>query len=133
MTKTVIHSPDAPQARGPYSQAIVAANGMVFTAGQLGTDPATGKFVEGEPGQAIEAQTAQTLRNIQMVLGAAGCTLADVVKTTVFLKDMDDFARMNAVYATFFTEQPPARSTVQVARLPQDGLIEIETIAVKPS
>jgi 2-iminobutanoate/2-iminopropanoate deaminase len=124
--KTVVKTTDAPGSAGPYSQAIIAANNMVFTAGQLGLNPQTGKFVEGD----IEEQTAQAIKNIQVVLAAAGCTLDDVVKTTVFLKDMEHFARMNAVYVQFFTTNPPARSTVQVARLPLDGLVEIETIAV---
>lgn len=126
--KTAVDTNEAPPKGGPYSQAIIAG-GLVFTAGQLGTDPATGNFVEG----GIEAQTRQVLLNIQAVLKAAGCTLDDVVKTTVFLADMNEFAAMNAVYATFFPHDPPARSTVQVARLPKDGRVEIETIALLPA
>src|SRR5690606_20553423 len=109
----------APAAVGPYSQAIVA-NGMVFTAGQVPLDPSTGKLVEGD----IRAQTTQVLKNVQAVLEAAGSSLDKVVKTTVFLKDLNDFAAMNETYAQFFTNQPPARSTVQVARLPLDALVE---------
>jgi 2-iminobutanoate/2-iminopropanoate deaminase len=124
--KTAYFSDKAPAAGGPYSPAI-EANGFVFTAGQLGIDPSTGAFVEG----GIQEQTRQTLRNIASVLDAAGCTLADVVKTTVFLSDMNDFAAMNEAYVEFFPDTPPARTTVQVARLPRDGMIEIETVAVK--
>jgi 2-iminobutanoate/2-iminopropanoate deaminase len=128
MQSKIAHFSDkAPAAGGPYSPAIETANGFVFTAGQLGTDPATNDFVFG----GIQEQTRQTLRNIQAVLEAAGCTLADVVKTTVFLSDMNNFAAMNEVYAEFFPDTPPARTTVQVARLPRDGMIEIETIALK--
>ncbi|HEX2620345.1 MAG TPA: RidA family protein [Phototrophicaceae bacterium] len=123
--KIAIHSKDAPPAGGPYSPAIKMGN-MVFTAGQVGLVPATNQFVEG----GIEEQTRQVLTNIQAVLTAAGATMGDVVKTTVFLKDMNDFTAMNGVYATFFGDTPPARSTVQVARLPLDALVEIETIAV---
>mgnify|MGYP005821206969 CR=1 FL=1 len=125
--KTVIHTPDAPPAAGPYSQAIVA-NGMVFTAGQLGIDPKTKQFA----GETIEAQTRQVLTNLSTVLSAAGASLADCVKATVFLKDMNDFAAMNAVYAEFFPDAPPARTTVQAARLPIDALVEIELVAVLP-
>jgi 2-iminobutanoate/2-iminopropanoate deaminase len=125
MKKTSIKSEKAPAPVGPYSPAIVA-NGMVFTAGQTGTDPATKKLVDG----GIEAQTRQVLNNIKAVLEAAGTSLDNVVKTTVFLADMNDFAAMNAVYGEFFPEPYPARSTVQVARLPGDALVEIETIAV---
>lgn len=125
MKKTSIKSEKAPAAIGPYSPAIVA-NGLVFTAGQTGSDPATKKLVEG----GISAQTRQTLNNVKAVLEAAGTSLDNVVKTTVFLADMNDFAAMNAVYGEFFPEPYPARSTVQVARLPGDALVEIETIAV---
>ncbi|MFO7320687.1 MAG: RidA family protein [Chloroflexota bacterium] len=125
MSKNAIQTDKAPAAVGPYSQAIVA-NGMVFTAGQVPLDPSTGKLVEGD----IRAQTTQVLKNVQAVLEAAGSSLDKVVKTTVFLKDLNDFAAMNETYAQFFTNQPPARSTVQVARLPLDALVEIETIAL---
>ncbi len=124
--KQIIHTTDAPAALGPYSQAIVS-HGMVFTAGQLGLDPATRTLTTG-----IQDQTRQALTNIQAVLAAAGCTMADVVKTSVFLKDMNDFAAMNEIYATFFPEHPPARTTVQVARLPQDAHVEIECVAFMP-
>lgn len=126
MTRTVLTTTTAPGAIGPYSQAIVA-NGMVFTAGQTGIDPATRTFA----GDTIEAQTEQTIRNIQAILEAAGSSLNNVVKTTVYLQDMDNFAAMNAVYGRFFAFQaPPARTTVQVARLPLDALVEIEAIAL---
>ncbi len=125
MKKTSIKSENAPAAIGPYSPAIVA-NGFVFTAGQTGSDPATKKLIEG----GISEQTRQTLKNVKAVLEAAGVGLENVVKTTVFLADMNDFAAMNAVYGEFFPEPYPARSTVQVARLPGDALVEIETIAV---
>jgi len=119
----------APAAIGPYSQAVStgagAAGALIYTSGQLPIDPATGAFAPG----GIAEHTAQVLRNLQAVLGAGGSSLGQVVKTTVFLKDMNDFAAMNAVYATFFTECPPARSTVEVARLPKDALVEIEAIA----
>jgi 2-iminobutanoate/2-iminopropanoate deaminase len=125
MNKSDIKTNNAPGAVGPYSQAIVA-NGMVFTAGQTGTDPATKQLVDG----GIEGQTRQVLNNIKAVLDAAGVGLENVVKTTVFLADMNDFAAMNAVYSEFFPQPYPARSTVQVARLPGDALVEIETISV---
>lgn len=124
-TRTVVHTDEAPKAIGPYSQAIVI-NGMVYCAGQTPIDPATGNLVEG----GIEAQTHQALKNIGAVLRAAGSDYAKVVKTTVFLKNMSDFAVMNGIYATYFSESPPARSTVEVARLPKDCLFEIECIAV---
>jgi 2-iminobutanoate/2-iminopropanoate deaminase len=125
MKKTSIKSENAPAAVGPYSPAIIA-NGLVFTAGQTGSDPATRKLVDG----GIQAQTRQTLHNVKAVLEAAGTSLDNVVKTTVFLADMNDFAAMNAIYGEFFPQPYPARSTVQVARLPGDALVEIETIAV---
>lgn len=110
---------------GPYSLAIIV-NGMVYTAGQIATVPATGALAEG----GIQAQTQQVLENIRAVLEAAGSGLNKVVKTTVFLQNMDDFSAMNEVYASFFTERPPARTTVEVARLPRNALIEIETVAI---
>jgi 2-iminobutanoate/2-iminopropanoate deaminase len=124
-TRTIVQTGDAPKAIGPYSQAIIA-NGMVFCAGQTPIDPATGNLVDGS----IEAQTHQALKNIGAVLRAAGSDYAKVVKTTVFLKNMNDFAVMNGIYAAYFTESPPARSTVEVARLPKDCLFEIECIAL---
>ncbi len=124
MERQVIHSANAPQAIGPYSQAIRVGE-FVFCAGQTPMEPATGILVEG----GIEAQTRRALQNLAAVLEAAGTSLSRVVKTTVFLLDMNDFAKMNAVYAEFFPADPPARSTVQVARLPKDARVEIEVIA----
>lgn len=123
--KRSVESPDAPNAIGPYSQAIVA-NGFIYTAGQVGADPKTGALVQG----GIAEQTEQVLKNIAAVLKAAGTDLDGVVKTTVFLADISDFAKMNEVYAKFFKKPYPARSTVQVARLPRDAKIEIEAVAV---
>ncbi|MCU0495759.1 MAG: RidA family protein [Anaerolineae bacterium] len=123
--KISVHTDQAPPAAGPYSQAIKAGN-LVFTAGQIGFDPKTGAFVEG----GIQAQTRQVLANLKAVLAAAGCEFTDVVKTTVFLKDMNDFAAMNEVYAEIMGDHRPARSTVEVARLPRDAHVEIEMIAV---
>lgn len=125
MSKQAVMAVNAPPAAGPYSHAIIA-NGFVFTAGQLGLVPETKKMIDG----GIEEQTRQVLNNVKTILEAAGTSLDKVVKTTVFLKDMNDFVAMNGVYATFFAENYPARSTVQVARLPQDALVEIETVAV---
>lgn len=119
-----IHSDKAPKALGPYSQAI-KAGGFVFCSGQVPIDPATGSFVGG----GIKEQTRQSLTNARNVLQAAGLDLADVVKTTVFLADMDDFADMNGVYEEFFTPPYPARSAVAVKKLPKGALVEIECIA----
>ncbi|KAF0107029.1 MAG: hypothetical protein FD146_2139 [Anaerolineaceae bacterium] len=124
MDRKVITSEKAPKALGPYSVAIRTEN-LVFTSGQLGLDPATGNLVPG----GIEAETRQALTNLQNVLADSGSGMERVVKTTVFLKDMADFPKMNAVYAEFFPENPPARSTVQAA-LPKGGLVEIEAIAL---
>ena len=124
MQRQVINSGQAPKAIGPYSQAIRAGD-FVFCAGQTPIDPATGNLVEG----GIEEQTRRALQNLSVVLQAAGTSMSQVVKTTVFLLDMNDFAKMNAVYAEFFPTNPPARSTVQVARLPKDARVEIEVIA----
>ena len=123
--KQVLATEQAPAAIGPYSQGI-AAGETVYVSGQLPLDPATGAFPEG-----IAAQTAQTLKNIQAILAQQGMTLANVVKTTVFLADINDFAEMNKVYGEFFTQPYPARSAVQVAKLPKDAPLEIECIAVK--
>lgn len=120
--KTTVNTEKAPAAIGPYVQA-VKAGGLVITSGQLPIDPATGAFPEG-----IQAQTRQSLTNVKAILEEAGRTMDDVVKTTVFLSDMNNFAAMNEVYATFFTSFP-ARSAVEVARLPKDALVEIEVIA----
>lgn len=123
--REIIQTEHAPQAIGPYSQA-VKVNGLVFASGQIPTDPATGQFVAG----GIKEQTEQVLKNLGAVLEAAGSGLNQVVKTTVFLIDMDEFVAMNEVYGTFFTELPPARATVQAARLPRDARVEIEAIAL---
>jgi len=122
-SRTVISTNLAAAAVGPYSQG-VGLGGLVFASGQLPIDPATGSFPEG-----IEAQTHASLRNLKAVLAAGGASLASVVKTTVFLADMDEFAAMNTVYAQYFPDAPPARSTVQVARLPRDARVEVEAIA----
>jgi len=124
MTRQAIATSNAPAAVGPYSQAIVAG-GLVFCAGQGAIDPQTQEVQRGS----IEAETERTLRNLGAVLDAAGCTFADVLKTTVFLVDMGDFAAMNGVYAGFFPDPPPARTTVQVAALPKGFKVEIEAIA----
>lgn len=124
ITKRVVETTDAPKAIGPYSQAIVA-NGFVFAAGQIGTDPKTGVLAEG-----VEAQVEQVLKNIAAVLKASGSSMDNVVKATVFLADINDFAKMNEIYAKHFKAPFPARSTVQVARLPRDAKVEIEVIAV---
>ena len=122
--KTVLSTPNAPAAIGPYSQGIRAGN-LIITSGQIPVDPQTGAIPEG-----IEAQTKQAMENVLAVLAEAGATAENIIKTTVFLKNMDDFAAMNGVYASFFTADPPARSAVEVARLPKDCPIEIEAIAV---
>jgi 2-iminobutanoate/2-iminopropanoate deaminase len=124
--RQTVSTKNAPGAIGPYSQA-VAAGGFVFLSGQVPIDPVTGEFVAG----GVAEQTEQVLRNLAEVLKAAGCGLEDVVKTTVFLADMNDFAAMNEVYGRFFKAEPPARSTVQAARLPRDARVEIDVIAVK--
>ena len=125
MSMKVVSTTQAPGAVGPYSQA-VAANGMLFVSGQLGLDPDTGKFVEG----GVEAQTERALDNMGAILEAAGVGFNDVVKTTVLLVSMDDFAAVNAVYARRFPENPPARAAFAVKTLPLQGLVEIEAIAV---
>jgi 2-iminobutanoate/2-iminopropanoate deaminase len=125
MTKKVITTEKAPQAIGPYSAGI-QANGFVYTSGQLGMDPQSGNFVEG----GVEAETKRALENLSAVLEAGGSDLDHVIKTTVFLRDMNDFAKMNGVYETFFGNQPPARSAVQVAALPKGAAVEIEAVAI---
>jgi 2-iminobutanoate/2-iminopropanoate deaminase len=125
MAKEIISTENAPAAVGPYSQA-VRVGSLVFTAGQVAIDPATGQMV----GDDAAAQAEQVLKNISAVLEAAGTSLDNVVKATVFLDNMDDYAGVNEVYARFFTTNPPARSAVEVARLPRNALVEIETIAV---
>ena len=122
-SRQAVSSSNAPAAIGPYSQAIVA-DGTVYCSGQIGLDPASGELADG-----LEAQAERALRNLSAVLDAAGLTFADVVKTTIFLTDMADFAAVNAIYASAMPEPPPARSTVAVAALPKGALVEIEAIA----
>lgn len=122
-----VHTDQAPAAIGPYSQAVVA-NGFVFTAGQVPFDPETMQLVEGD----VAVQTEQVMKNLAAILSQAGGDLSTVVKTTVFLRDMNDFAAMNEVYGRWFGDHKPARSTVQVARLPRDAGVEIEAVAVLP-
>ena len=123
--KKIVATEKAPKAIGPYSQAVLH-NGLAFLSGQIPLDPATGQMVEGD----IAAQTARVLENLQSVLEACGSRLDAVVKTTVFLKDMAEFAKMNEVYGGYFTQNPPARSTVEAARLPRDVRVEIDAIAI---
>ncbi len=123
--KEVIRTAHAPQAIGPYSQAI-RANGFIFCSGQVALDPQTQQLVEGD----IAVQTERVLKNLEGVLAAAGSGLSKAVKTTVFLKDMNEFGKMNEVYGRFFKESAPARSTVEVARLPKDVRVEIDVIAL---
>lgn len=123
--REIIQTEHAPAAIGPYSQAI-KVNGLVFASGQIPIDPASGQFVEG----GIKEQTEQVLKNLAAVLEAAGSGLNRVVKTTVFLADMQEFATMNEVYGKFFKDEPPARATVEAARLPRDARVEIEAIAL---
>ena len=123
-SKIAIQTSKAPAAIGPYSQAI-RVNGFVYTSGQLGLDPETGELKAG-----VQEQTHQAFKNIQAILEEEGLNLNHIIKTTVFLNDMNDFTAVNEVYATYFTDSFPARSAVEVARLPKDGLVEIEAIAV---
>lgn len=123
--KEIIQTDNAPKAIGPYSQAI-KANGLIFASGQIPIDPKTGQFVPG----GITEQTEQVLKNLTAVIEAGGSSLSQVLKTTVFLADMQDFVAMNEVYGRFFAELPPARATVQAARLPRDARVEIEAIAL---
>ena len=125
MKKTAVSTDRGPKAIGPYSQAIKVP-GLMFVSGQTPLDPATGEVV----GTEINAQTVRVLENVKGIVESQGRTMADVVKTTVFLKDMNDFAAMNKIYASYFPEPAPARSTIQVARLPKDALVEIEAITV---
>ncbi len=123
--REVIATADAPQAIGPYSQAI-RAQGLIFTSGQVAIDPATQQVIAGD----VSAQTDRVLKNLAAILKASGSTLEKVVRCTVFLKNMGDFAAMNEVYGRYFKQEPPARSTVEVARLPKDVLVEIDVIAL---
>lgn len=125
MNKTIISTEKAPAAIGPYSQAI-EVNGFIYTSGMLPVNPASGEVCEG-----IEAQATQAIGNLKALLEEAGSSLDQVVKTTVFIKDMNDFAKINEVYSSYFTSNYPSRSCVEVARLPKDVLIEIEAIAIK--
>ena len=124
--RKIISTPEAPKAIGPYSQAVQVGD-TLFLAGQIALDPTTGRIVKG----GIEAQTRQVMANLTAVLAAAGFSMADVVQTQVFLADLDDYAAMNGVYATYFQSAPPVRAVVQVARIPRDARIEIMMTAVK--
>jgi 2-iminobutanoate/2-iminopropanoate deaminase len=129
MEKTIISTPKAPGAIGPYSQGTVTPQGFVFTAGQIPFNPATGELVGGD----IKVQTRQVIENLKAILETGGSDLASVVRTTVYLKDMGDFAGMNEVFAEYFRVSPPARSTVEVARLPRDVRVEIDAIGITRS
>jgi 2-iminobutanoate/2-iminopropanoate deaminase len=126
MSKTIVNTKQAPAAIGPYSQAVVATRGFVYTSGQIAIDPATGNLIAG----GIAEQTEQVLKNIKAVLEAAGSDLQHVLKTTVFMKDLSEFTAMNEAYGKFFQDAPPARSTVEVSRLPRDARVEIEAVAL---
>jgi 2-iminobutanoate/2-iminopropanoate deaminase len=126
MTRSTVLTKQAPAPIGPYSQGIVAKGSFLFTAGQVAIDPATGQLAAGD----VKAQTRQVMKNLTAVLKEAGSSMEKVVKTTVFLKDMNEFAMMNEIYGEFFPANPPARSTVEVARLPKDAKVEIEVIAL---
>lgn len=123
--KRVVRTDQAPSAIGPYSQAVIA-NGLIFAAGQVALDPRTGQLVPGD----ARIQTKRVMENIKAVLAAAGSSMDKVVKTTVFLRDLNDFGPMNEIYGEYFQENPPARSTVQVAKLPRDAVVEIEVVAL---
>ena len=129
MQRNIVRTAEAPAAIGPYSQAVVVPVGgqrMIYCSGQIALDPVTGAMVEGD----VEAQTRQVLANLGAVLAAADATFADIVKTTIFLKTMDDFGKVNAIYAERFVQDPPARATVAAAGLPRGALVEIDAIAV---
>jgi 2-iminobutanoate/2-iminopropanoate deaminase len=124
MSKEIVRTEKAPEAIGPYSQAVKYGN-LVFTSGSIGIDPVTGAFPEG----GLQTQAKQCLENLKVILEASGSRLENVLKTTVFIKDMNDFSKINEIYGQYFTEKQPGRSCVEVARLPKDALIEIEAVA----
>lgn len=124
-SRDLISTPKAPAAIGPYSQAIRAGS-FVFCSGQIALDPASGQLTASD----VEGQIRQVMKNASAVLEAAGCSFKDVIKTTIFLKSMNDFPKVNEIYGSFFSESPPARSTVEVSRLPKDALVEVEMIAL---
>lgn len=126
MSKSVVYSKNAPEPIGPYSQAIQAGN-MLFISGQIAIDPATGNIDKAD----IQKETTQVMKNLQEILKAAGMNFGHVVKSTIFLKDMNNFPKVNEIYGQYFTEQPPARETVEVSRLPKDVNVEISCIAIK--
>ncbi len=126
MANTIINSAQAPAPIGPYSQAVLA-NGVLYVSGQIPLDPATGELVQGN----IEAETHQVMKNLQAILQEAGLDFGQVVKCSIFVKDMNNFARINGVYGSYFTQNPPARETVEVSRLPKDVNVEISCLAVK--
>ena len=126
MAKLVVLTKEAPAPIGPYNQGIIASGSLLFTAGQIPLDPKTGQVVPGD----IKAQTRQVLKNIQAIVEKGGATMQSIIKTTVFLSDMGEFAGMNEVYTEFFQDGPPARSTVEVAKLPRDAKVEIDAIAI---
>jgi 2-iminobutanoate/2-iminopropanoate deaminase len=126
MPQTIVSTKNAPGAIGPYSQAVITPQGVVYTSGQIPIDPSTGTIIAGD----IKAQTTRVMENLKAILEASGASMDRVVKTTVFLADMGEFTAMNEVYGSYFTANPPARSTVQVARLPRDVRIEIEAVAL---
>ncbi len=125
MSRQIVQSANAPKPIGPYSQGVITEGRLLYSAGQTGVDPSLGKLVEG----GIEAQTEQTLKNLRSVVEAAGSSMDKVIKTTVYLQNMSDFAAMNGVYATFFPNNPPARTTIAVAALPGGALVEIEVVS----
>lgn len=126
-TKVIIDTPSAPSAIGPYSQAVIYG-GLLFSSGQIALDPASGELIEG----GVERQTRQVMENLKEVLAAAGLSFRHVLRTGIYLKNMSDFAVVNEIYGAFFDENPPARSTVEVSRLPKDVLVEIDMIAAAP-